>query len=138
MYLLDTNVPSEVRRGARADARVMAWVSSVNPAESWLSAITVLELEEGVLRLERRDAAQGAVLRRWLEQHVLLAFEGRILPVDVAVARTCARLHVPDRASYRDSLIGATALVHRMKLVTRNAKDFAGMGLEVINPWDAS
>ena len=98
--------------------------------------ITLLEIEAGVLQVGRRDAGQGAVLRAWIDGKVMAAFAGRILPVDTAVAQCCARLHVPDPRAERDALIAATALVHRMRVVTRNVVDFQPMGVELLNPWD--
>jgi len=137
MYVLDTNVVSELRkvRLGKADANVAAWAESVDAASLFVSAITIMELELGVLSVERRDAAQGAVLRLWLEQQVLPEFAGRTLPVDTAVAQRCARLHVPDRRGERDALIAATALVHGMAVVTRNAADFEPTGVGIVNPW---
>ena len=137
MYLLDTNVVSELRRAKahKADPHVTAWAMSVPVASLFLSAITVLELELGVLRIERRDSAQGTFLRTWLEQQVLPAFSGRILAVDTAVARRCAKLHVPDPCSERDALIAATALMHGLILVTRNVPDFQSTGVETLDPW---
>ena len=139
MFVLDTNVVSELRRAGtgRADARVVAWASGVVAASLFVSVVTVLELEQGVLLAERRDAAQGEVLRRWLETRVLPAFEGRVLPVDVAVARRCAGLQVPDRHGERDALIAATALVHGMAVATRNVADFAPTGVRLVDPWMA-
>lgn len=136
MYLLDTNVLSELRRRDRTHPRVAAWADGVQPQELYLSAITILEVEAGVLMLERRDAPAGAVLRAWINDKVLPAFEGRILAVDTAVAQRCAGLHVPDSRAERDALIAATALVHRLKLVTRNAADFQHMGVDMLNPWE--
>ena len=136
MYLLDTNVLSELRRRDRTHPKVAAWADSVHPQELFLSAITVLEVEAGVLMLERRDAPAGAVLRAWINDRVLPAFEGRILAVDTAVALRCAGLHVPDPRAERDALIAATALVHSLKLVTRNISDFQHMGVDMLNPWE--
>lgn len=138
MYVLDTNVVSELRkvRLGKVDANVAAWTESVDAADLFVSAITIMELELGVLSLERKDAAQGAMLRSWLEQHVLPEFAGRTLPIDTAVAQRCARLHVPDKRGERDALIAATAIVHGMAVVTRNVADFKPTGVAVVNPWD--
>ena len=137
MYLLDTNVVSELRkvRAGKADVRVAAWADSVDVADLFLSAISVQELEIGVLLVERRDPAQGAMLRTWLDGHVLPAFAGRILAVDTAVAVRSARLHVPDPGPLRDSFIAATALVHGMTVVTRNIADFETADVPLLNPW---
>ena len=137
MYLLDTNVVSELRKAksGKADAGVIAWAAGLSASELFLSAISVLELEMGVLLVERRDAAQGVVLRSWLDKHVLPAFAERILPVDTAVARRCARLHVPDPRAERDALIAATALVRDLTVVTRNVGDFEASGVRLLNPW---
>ena len=139
MFLLDTNVVSELRkvRAGKANRHVAAWVQTVPASSLFLSAIVVQELEIGTLQLERKDQAQGALLRTWLEQHVLPSFADRVLPVDLAVALRSARLHVPDPQPYRDGLIAATALVHGMTLVTRNISDFASTGVPLLNPWDA-
>jgi predicted nucleic acid-binding protein len=137
MYLLDTNVVSELRkvRTGKADQCVIQWASGAPPEMLYLSVITVLELEMGVLSLERRDHHQGRLIRRWLEDQVLPTFEGRILAVDTAVARKCAELHVPDRRAERDAMIAATAIVHRLKVVTRNVTDFDQSMIEIVNPW---
>jgi predicted nucleic acid-binding protein len=140
MFVLDTNVVSELRkvRFGKADANVAAWAQGVDAAALFVSAITILELELGVLLIERKDAVQGAMLRAWLDLQVLPEFAGRTLPVDGAVAQRCARLHVPDKRGERDALIAATALVHGMTLVTRNLADFRPTGVNLLNPWDAS
>ncbi|GIF17854.1 putative nucleic acid-binding protein [Actinoplanes tereljensis] len=137
MFLLDTNVVSELRKAkaGRADKNVVAWAAGAAASSMFVSAITVQELEIGVLLAEQRDPAQGAILRRWLEAQVLPAFAERILPVDTAVARRSATLHVPDPRPVRDSLIAATALVHAMPVVTCNVADFAPSGVEIIDPW---
>ena len=136
-HLVDTNVVSELRRAkaGKADPRVTAWAESVPAASLFLSVITILELEMGVLLIERRDPAQGAILRAWLDGQVLPAFSGRILAVDTAVARRCAKLHVPDPRSERDALIAATALTHGLTMVTRNVADFEPTGVGTLNPW---
>jgi len=136
MFLLDTNVVSELRRPRRTNPKVAAWVDSVPAGEMFLSSITILELETGVLLLGRRDLSQARLIQQWIEDRVLTAFADRILAVDTAVARRCARLHVPDPRPYRDSLIAATALVHGLIVATRNRADFEPMAVSVLNPWD--
>ena len=137
MYLLDTNVVSELRkiRSGKADANVARWADRVDAAELFVSVVTIQELEIGVLLAERKDVRKGAILRAWMDQHVLPAFAERILPVDAAVALRSALLHVPEPRPVRDALIAATALVHGMTVVTRNESDFESTGVALINPW---
>ena len=137
MYLLDTNAVSELRkvRAGKADANVAAWSRTIPAASLFVSAITIHEIELGVLLMERRDAAQGAILRSWLDDHVLPAFADRILAVDTAVATRSAQLHVPDPRPARDSFIATTALVHGIAVVTRNVSDFQQTGVKIIDPW---
>lgn len=136
MYILDTNVVSELRRADKADRKVATWAETKSLAQFFLSAITVLELELGVLQAERRDPTQGGILRTWLKDQIEPRFEGRILAFNAAVARRCAKLHVPDPRSERDAIIAATALVHGMTVVTRNVSDFAPTRVDVLNPWE--
>lgn len=138
MYLLDTDVVCELRKvkARKAHPSVVAWNSTVTPTETFLSAISVLELERGVLRLERRDATQGAVMRAWIDEHVLPTFAGRILPIDAGVAQRSAELQIADPGPERDSLIAATALMNGMTIVTRNVRDYESTGVAVVNPWD--
>lgn len=138
MFLLDTNVVSEIRKAAsgRVDPNVLRWAGSVRPSQMFISVITVQELEIGVLLVERRDPPQGGLLRAWLETQVLPGFGDRILNIDTVLARRSAALHVPDPRPFRDGLIAATALVHGMTVVTRNVRDFEPMGVELLNPWD--
>jgi predicted nucleic acid-binding protein len=136
VYLLDTNVLSELRRRDRTDVRVAAWADGIRSSDLFLSVITVLEIEMGAWMVQRRDQAQGARLRSWIDTRALPAFDGRILPVDTAVAQRCARLHVPNPRAERDALIAATALVHQLTVVTRNVPDFQPMGVSLLNPWE--
>jgi hypothetical protein len=137
MFLLDTNVISELRKISlgRANLGVVEWANHIDPGDLYISVITVHELEVGTLRVERRDARQGAALRVWLEDRVLRTFAGRILPVNTAVALRGAQLQVPNPHPVQDGLIAATALVHGMTVVTRNTADFASTGVKVVNPW---
>ena len=113
MFLLDTNVISALRHGKpQPSAAVRAWADGQPGNQLYLSAVTQLELEMGVLRMERKDAAQGAVLRAWVDA-VLHQFESRVLPFTGETARLCAGMHVPDPLSFRDSMIAATAQQHR-------------------------
>jgi predicted nucleic acid-binding protein len=139
MFLLDTNVVSEFRklRTKRENKNVAAWSANISVNALYISAITVCELEMGVISIERKDITQGAILRSWLESHVLPTFNERTLYFDTAVARCCAKLHVPDKQAAHDAMIAATALVHGLTVVTRNVDDFKKTGVEIINPWDA-
>jgi toxin FitB len=136
MYLLDTNVLSEIRKAQRAHPKVQAWSQRVVPGDLYLTATTVMEIEIGTHRLMRRDIAQGTRLRIWIDQIVLPTFAGRILSFDAAVAQRCAPFHVPNPCSDRDTIIAATALVHGMAVVTRNIADFAITGVPLINPFE--
>lgn len=138
MFLLDTNVVSELRKAnaGKADPKVISWAKDTSTLSLFISVITVLELEMGVLQIERRDPIQGAMLRRWLDQHVMPAFQNRILPIDEPVARQCARFHIPDPMSERDALIAATAQVHHLTVVTRNTSDFRSSSIPLLNPWE--
>lgn len=139
MYLLDTNIVSELRKksSGKADPNVVAWEIGVPAISIYISVVTVMELELGALRITRRDPAQGAILRSWIDNGVLSSFADRILSIDVDIARRAAALHVPDPRLDHDALIAATALVHSMTVVTRNTADFAPTGVRTFNPWQA-
>lgn len=136
-YLLDTNVVSEMRRiqTGKGDLAVERWANSVKAVDLHLSAITVEELEIGVLLVERRDPFQGRVLRAWLNGYALPAFAGRILAIDLDIALRSAQFHVPNPHPVRDGLIAATALLHGMTVVTRNTTHFESTGVRLLNPW---
>ena len=136
MFLLDTNVVSEVRKSS-CDPNVQAWVASQNPESMYISAITVLEIQRGINQIAQRgDDLQAMILTRWLDSMVLPAFAGRILPVDDLVARKAASLPWPDPGDYRDAIIAATGLVHAASVVTRNTKHFEASGVTLFNPWN--
>ena len=135
MFILDTNVLSELRQG-EPNRGVVEWIDAHNEFQMFLSAMTVYELELGVSRKERVDPAQGRVLREWLETIVMGEFGERVLPIDERVAKAAARVQVPDQRPFVDCLIAATAMVHGAPVVTRNEKGFARVsGVSIINPW---
>ena len=137
MFVLDTNVITELRRGKpHQSAEVRAWAAGQASSKLFLSAITILELEMGILALERRTPPQGNALRVWLTG-MRGAFAGRILPFTDITATVCAALHVPNPRSERDAMVAATALEHGFTVVTRNMPDFTNTGVQLVNPWMA-
>ncbi|WP_142592642.1 type II toxin-antitoxin system VapC family toxin [Pseudorhizobium endolithicum] len=136
-YLLDTNVVSELRKvgDGKADPNVTAWLGAQDSRDLYISAITILELERGILSIQRRDIEQGARLRAWMDSRVRPEFAQRIIAIDDAIATRCAHLHIPDRRNEADALIAATAVVHGLAVVTRNIRDFRGTGVILVDPW---
>jgi predicted nucleic acid-binding protein len=138
-YLLDTNVVSELRKvgDGKADPNVTAWLGAQDSRDLYISAVTILELERGILSIQRRDIEQGARLRAWMDSRVRPEFAQRIIAIDEAIATRCAHLHIPDRRNEADALIAATAVVHGLVVVTRNIQDFQGTGVVLVDPWRA-
>ena len=134
-YLLDTNVVSALRVRGR-EPQVQTWAASIPVADQHVSALTIAEIERGVVAKERTDPAQGAVLRRWFQGHVLPAFAGRVLPFDLPAARILATYPVPDQASLDDALIAAIAQSTGMTIATRKTKHFEAFGVSILNPWN--
>ena len=135
-YLLDTNVISELRkRHGVADRNVVEWASGQDADHLFISVISVMEIELGIRLVERRDHAQGVVLRTWFERAVLEDLVDRILPVSLDIALRTAALHVPNPRPERDAYIAATALSHGLTVVTRNIADFESTGVRLLNPW---
>ncbi|MFC4628085.1 type II toxin-antitoxin system VapC family toxin [Promicromonospora alba] len=137
MYVLDTNVVSALRRPDR-EPLVADWARTVPLVDQYVTALTVAEIERGVVRKEDTDPAQGTVLRRWLAEHVLPGFAGRVLPFDLPAARILARYPVPEHAPYDDAQIAAVAEAHGMTVVTRNLRHFTPLGVRVFSPWEQS
>jgi len=135
--LLDTNVLSELRKGARANARLRGWFDGVAADEIYLSVLVIGELRRGIELVRRRDARQAAALERWLTR-VTADQADRILPVDEAVADHWGRLTASRPGSVIDTLMASTALVHGLVLVTRNVKDVAWTGVAYLNPFEAT
>ncbi|CAN7206515.1 type II toxin-antitoxin system VapC family toxin [Rhizobium sp. LjRoot254] len=139
MYVLDTNVISELRKKdlGKAALPVVKWADSAPPETRYISSITIMEIEMGILSLERRTNQQSDNLRNWLRNQVLVAFRDRILPVDEGVALRCAQIMTPRTRPLRDALIAATAQHHGYTVVTRNVKDFIELPVRLLNPWEA-
>lgn len=137
MFLLDTDVLSELRKGKRVDSNVAGWFRTQDKLRLYLSVVTILEIEIGALRMLRRDPRQGRAFRDWIDRNVIPAFDSRILDINRAIMIRCAELHVPDPKPDHDALIAATAHVYRLTLVTRNVRDFSKMGVTVVNPFEA-
>lgn len=135
MYLLDTTIPSELRKGPRANLGVLEWVRRTPVHLQYISVMTILELRLGALQREKDDPAQALALHRWIDQSVLIGFRGRILPISLAAAERCAALHIPTVRHDRDMLIASTALVSNFTVVTRNVRHFEPTGVPVLNPW---
>ncbi len=135
MFLLDTNVVSELRKASRCHPRVAEWQAAQKPGVCFISAVTILEIRLGIELARKSDRAKAEVLEAWLERRVKTGFAGRILPVDGDVAESCGRMNAQRPRSFRDGLILATAAVQRLIIVTRNTKDFAGGGVAVVDPW---
>lgn len=138
MFLLDTNVVSELRKigTTRANINVEKWARATPGEQTYLSVISIFELERGVLLAERHDNAQGKILRQWLDHHVLAKYSDRVIPITAAIAQRCASLHVPDPMSDYDAMIVATAIIHSLTIVTRNIGDFERTGVRLLNPWN--
>lgn len=137
MYLLDTNIISEIRKInlKTANIGVTQWAENNHKDLMYISVISLFELEKGVLNLERKDAQQGKIYRDWLDNKVKPTFENRILSITPQTVLICAKMHIPDKKSLTDSLIAATAIENNLTVITRNEKDFIPTGAKILNPF---
>lgn len=140
MYLFDTNIVSELRKMAngKIDPNVRAWLAQISPSETWISVVTVSEIQTGILNLARKDPSQSLILKQWFEHQVLPHYATRILPIDTKIALLAAELHIPNKRDINDAYIAATAQIHDLTLVTRNVKDFQNIDLKLFNPFQAA
>lgn len=138
MYLLDTNVISEMRKvkNGKANAGVVAWLSEHNPCEFYINAVIKMELERGILSMQRKDPVQGGYLREWQQVFFAQFLHNPILPIGGKTAEICAKLHIPDHAPENDAWIASSAIEHRLILVTRNVIDFKKTGVQLFNPFE--
>lgn len=137
MIIFDTNVVSELRKQStdRCEPSVSQWSETIDISSTYLSVITVLEIELGIRQIERRDKKQAHILQSWFDQ-LMHVYEKRLVPIDKQVALRAAALHVPNPKPERDALIAACALRYGFTLATRNTKDFEHMALRLVNPWE--
>ncbi|WP_325574647.1 type II toxin-antitoxin system VapC family toxin [Nocardioides sp.] len=133
-YVLDTHVVSALRVRGRHPT-VENWAVSIPVADQFVTAMTIAEIERGVVAKERSDRVQGGVLRRWFEERVLTAFADRVLSFDVAAARVLAGYRVPEHAPFDDALVAAIAQAHEMTVATRNTRHFEPLGVPCVDPW---
>ncbi len=136
MYLIDTNIISEVRKGRRCDPNVAAWYRSIRDDEVFLSVLVIGEVRQGIERLRPRNPRHAHALEQWLEE-LLQSFGDRILPIDEKVAQNWGRFNASRVFPVIDSLLAATAEAYGLTLITRNVKDIEGSGVRCMNPFDS-
>ncbi len=141
MYLFDTSAITELRKAKhknkkfKADPGLIEWVKHVDHSTIYVSSIAFMEIEIAILSMEKKNKHQGKLLRNWFDELVKPAFDGRVIAFDQAIALKCAALRVPDPHRMRNAIVAATALVHKMILVTKNEKDFIYTGVDIVSPW---
>lgn len=137
MYLFDTNIISELYkfRNQKIDPTFRAWISQIKPSDSFISCITLSEIQTGILLKQRKDKIQAEYLSEWFTQQVIPAYQDRTLAITADIALLAAQFHIPDRMDINDAYIAATAKAHHLILVTRNTKDFEKLGIKLFNPF---
>ena len=133
-FLLDTNVLSELRKGARVDVNVQRWLASVDEDLIFLSVLVTGEIRRGIEAIRKRDPRAATALERWLD-NLMQAYSDRVLPVDAATADEWGRLDARGSLPVVDGLLAATAQVHDLTFVTRNVKDVIATGIDVLDPF---
>ena len=138
MYLLDTNIISELKKldSGKIHPQVQRWAYSINLMQTKISVVSITEIRTGILSLARKDQAQAASLDNWFTNRLLPAYRTKTLPVDAKVALIYAQLNVPNKRPINDAYIAATAIAHKLKLVTRNIQDFQGIPITLENPFE--
>lgn len=138
MYLLDTNIISELKKldSGKIHPQVQRWAYSINLMQTKISVVSITEIRTGILSLARKGQAQAASLDNWFTNRLLPAYRTRTLSVDTEVALICAQLHIPAKRPINDAYIAATAIAHNLTLVTRNVRDFQGLPLILENPFE--
>lgn len=134
-FLLDTNVVSELRKRERCAPKVDAWVRTIPQEQIFISVLVIGELKQGVLLKRRNDPESAAVLERWFTSLIDL-YAQRILPVTIQIAQEWGKLSAVRPIPPEDGLMAATASVHGLTLVTRNVRNVAGLGVDLLNPWN--
>ncbi len=136
-YLLDTNIISEIRKGPRCHPNVAAWYSNLEEESLYLSVLLLGEIRKGIKGLRGRDTGKANELDLWLEQ-LQTSFQSQILPVDIAISQEWGRFSSLHTVPVIDGLLAATATAHGLAIVTRNTRDFADLGIQLINPFETS
>ena len=134
-YLLDTNIISEIRKGRSCHPNVASWYSNLEEESLYLSVLVLGEIRKGIEGLRDRDAGKANELDLWLEQ-LQTSFQSQILPVDTAISQEWGRLSSLHTVPVIDGLLAATATAHRLVLVTRDTRDFADLGIQLLNPFE--
>lgn len=136
MYLLDTNVVSELRKIQSKHSAFNDWYKTIDPQTCYLSSLTIFEIRKGILLKSLKDPQQAEILQHWFNERLIPHFHGRVLDFTADMAEIMAKLHVPNPAPFADSIIASTALYYDLTVITRNIQDFQNLGVKLINPFE--